>query len=245
MRPVVRPLVLEHPGQLRRAQRLAPGAVVAHDGHQGLVQVARRGRDLPFLLAGRIEVLDHEAVFARRHRQVAVVTRLVQAHRGAQQAAGVFQRADQRRQHGAGPAALIGAPAVIHRLAQRHRHRPQRQGLAVDDDGLADAGGFEVFVGDAADGRGLDVADRLGPFRAVLLDVPRQHLVGGRTLDVAVLATLLVGIDHHGMRHAVAACHGGLGAGRVMRHGAGGVLVPDQRLAALRIAQVEAVGRHR
>ena len=243
-RPVVRALALEHPGQLRRAQCLAPGAVVANDGHQRLVQVARGRRRLPLLLAGRIEVLDHEAVFARLHRQMAIVARLVKAHRGADQTAGIFQRADQGRKHRAGPAAFVGTPAVVHRLAQGHGDRPQRKRLAVDHDGFADARGVEIFVGDAAYRRGLHVADGFRPFRRVLGDVLGQHLVSRPTLDVGVFTTLLVGIDDDSMGDVVTACDGGTRTRRIVGNGSSREFVPDQRLAALRIAQVKAVRRH-
>ena len=62
---------------------------------------------------------------------------------------------------------LEAAPAVVDRLAQRHRHRPVGQRLAVDLDGLADAGVVEVLVRDRRMRRGRHVADARRPLGRV------------------------------------------------------------------------------
>ena len=150
---------------MRRAERLAPRRV-GDQRHQRAMRAARRRTRDPVVLAGRVHRIVHEAVRAGRDARPAIVGRAVEPHRGAERPARHFERADQAGQQRARPAAFVAAPAVVHGLAERDRDRPQRQGLALDLDRLADAGVVEELVGDAADGPRLDVADRHPPIPA-------------------------------------------------------------------------------
>ena len=199
------------------------------------------GFAVPFVAAGGVERVVHDAVGGRAHRLQAVVSGPVEFHRRAQRAARHFQRTHQSRQQGARPAAFEPAPAIIDALAQHYRHRAERQGLAFDLDGLADTGMGEIFVGDAADGGRRHVAFGLGPFRGEFRDVIDQHLEGrpglGRRMSPALAVRPVLdardGKTSHQRRRR------DRGVERFV-----GVVgeIADQRFQALGIAQVIAVG---
>ena len=240
-RPVAGHLAQVHPRQLRRAQRLAPGAV-ADDRHERAVRVAPGRRRHPVFLVGRVEILRHEAVFAGLDADVAVIVRPVQPHRRAERAAGVLERADEGRQQRPRPAAFERTPAVVDRLAERHRDRAQRQGPAVDVDRRADRGRFEVFVGDAPDRRGRHVAHARRPFRGVFLHVLDEHRVRGRAVDVAEVVTFVIRVDTDCATDGEAPQKRWCRPRCVEGHGAPARLVPQQRLGACGVAQVQAIG---
>src|SRR5262245_58704780 len=98
---------------------------------------SRRAR-YPPLLAGRVHGIIHESVRTGLDARPAIVRRAIEPHRTAERAARHFQRAEQARDQGASPAAFITAPTVVDGLAEGDRHRPERQGDALDLDGLAD-----------------------------------------------------------------------------------------------------------
>ena len=172
-RQALRRPVEEHPGEMRRPERLAPRPV-GGERHQRAVGVADVRTRRPVLLVGRIERVGHEAVRPRLDAADAVGHRAVEPHRRPQRAAGNLEPADQRHGDGARPAALEAAPAVVDGLAERDGDRPERQRLAVDLDRLADARLGEELVGDAANRRRRHVADRRRPFRRVAAPCARR-----------------------------------------------------------------------
>ena len=117
------------------------------------------------LLVGGVEIRRHEAVLARLDACQPVAVRLVEAGGGAEGAAGHLERADQHGQHGARPAALEAAPAVVHRLTQYDCDRPEWQYTAFDLDRFADAGVLEILVRHLTNGRCRHVANVCCPLR--------------------------------------------------------------------------------
>ena len=235
-------LFLLHPGQVGRSQGLAPGGV-AHQRYQGAVGVAYlRGGD-PVLLVGGIHRIGEEAVLGELDAVIAIRSGAVDAHGGADGAARHLQCAHQHRQHGAGPAAVEAAPAVVDGLAQGDRHRAQRHGAAVHLDGLADAGVIQVLQGNAADDLVIHVADPSGPQRGKRLHVFDQLFEGGGDLDLLVLPAILVGAQFDTAEDELS-LQGRLGVRGVKGHGPLAFQIVDQRLFCLRVTQVVAVRRH-
>ena len=147
------------------------------------------------LPVGSIEVRRHKAILARLDAGQPISDRLVEPRRGTERTARHFQRPDQRGQHGARPAALVSAPAVVHRLAKDDGNRAERQHAAPDLDRFSDAGIGEVLVRHPAHGRGRHVAQRRRPFRRVgthLLDESRECRRAGGPFVLPIVA---VGAD--------------------------------------------------
>ena len=178
MREMGEILLLHHPGEMGRPERLAPGRV-GDQRHQRAMRAARRRARNPIVFAGRIHRIMHEPVGARRDARPAIIGRTIEPHGGAERAARHVERADQAGNERARPAALVAAPAVIDGLAEGDGDRPERQRHAFDLDRLADTGMREEFVGDAADAGGRHIADRRRPFRRIGLHMGDQMREGG------------------------------------------------------------------
>ena len=195
---------------------------------------------VPGVRRGGVELVAHEAVFARQHGADARGRRPHQLHSRAERPARHLQRADQHGEHGARPAGVVAAPAVVDALSEQDGNRPERQRLAFDLDGLADAGVGDIFVGNAPDGLRRHLAFGFGPLRRVLRDQV-QHELEGRfrrhslMVPARVVGPEFVAVDLVGAFHGGVADFGVVGLGRAV----GGI--PDQRLA-VRIAYEKAVG---
>ena len=239
-RPVVGRLLLEQPRQVRRSERGRPRRV-RYQRHQRLVGVADVRLAHPAFLRSLVELERHQPVGARHHRADARGGGAHQLHRGAERAAGNFQRAHQHREQRARPAAVEAAEAVVHSLAERDCDGTEGQRHAFDLDGLADAGVREVLVGDAADdGRG-NVALGGGPLRRVPLHVLEQLVERGLAARGVVKNALAVRAVLHACERVLAIQRRILQRRVVVRPGLAVGCIPDERLAAVRVAQVPAV----
>ncbi len=190
---------------------------------------------------GRIEGVGHEAVDPRRDAADAVGHRAVETHGGAERAAGNLERADQGNRHGARPATLVTAPAVIDRLAQGDGDGTEGQHHAVDLDRLADTGLVGEFIGDAANGCRRHVTDRRRPFgrirRHVRGELAERGFAGKRAAgDLFAVGTQL------DRRSGEAAFQRRLRVRRIVSHRRAALAIPDQRLLAFGIAQIGALG---
>ena len=238
------PSLQPQPGQGRGTEQLRAHLVAAH-GRQAVMGMAGKGVGVPAFLVGGGEGMGHEPVFPGLHRQRPFPVRIA-GHVGgaAQHAAGHLQRAHQHLHHGMRPDALVSAPAVVDGFAQYRHHRTERQFASVHDLGLADMGMGQVFVGDAADGRGRDFGNLRGPFRGLA----GQHLPGlfqpGRAFDTVIAPGLIIGADLDCIGYGERPDQGRVRVGLVIRHGAVGIGVPHQRFFRSRVAQVEPVGSH-
>ena len=170
MREFVEILLLHHPGEMRRPERLAPGRI-GDQRHQRAMRAARARARNPLVLTRRVHRIVHEPVGARRDARPAIIGRPVEPHGGAKRAARHVERAEQAGNQRARPAALVAAPAIVDGLAERDGDRPERQRDAFDLDRLADMGMGKELVGDAADAGSRHVADRRRPFRRIGLHV--------------------------------------------------------------------------
>ena len=171
--PVLRRLLAEHPREMRRPERVRPRRV-RRQRHERRVRVADARLGGPVLAVGRIHRVGHEPVRSRLHARLPRRGGAVEPHGRAERPAGHLERADEARGERPRPAAFVAAPAVRHRLAERDRHRPQRQLDAVDHRRRADARVREVLGRDAPDRAGPDVAHALGPLGRVLAPCARR-----------------------------------------------------------------------
>jgi hypothetical protein len=174
--------------------------------------------------------------------EVAVGRRAVQAHRGAERAAGHLERADQARHQGARPAAVEATPAVVDGLAERDGHRAVGKFTALDLGGLADARVVDELQRQAPDDLVRHVADAPGPQRRIPGGVVNQLLERRLHLLHAVLPGVVVGTDLDA-RDLERALERRVAVRRVERHRALALQAVDQRLAGRRVAQEEAVWR--
>jgi len=243
LRPVRRRVLREHPRQVRGSERLRPRTVAGqwHERAMRVAPVAPPRLADPVNGVGRIQLVVQEAVGAGPHALHPVLVRTVDAHRGAERAARHFERADQHCEHRARPAALERAPAVVHRLAERDRDRPVRQRAAVDLDRCADRCRVDVFVRHAADRLGIDLAQRSRPLRAVGADVRKEPVECRRRTRLAMVPAFLVGTLLEARADDEIARQRRDGSRVIVDNGSAARRVENERLAALRIAQVEAV----
>ena len=203
--------------------------------------IAHLRAGFPVLEVGRIHRVIHESVRAHLDARLARGRRPVQAHRGAERAPRNFERPEQAGDQGARPDAFIAAPTVVDRPAERYRHRPERQHYTVDLDRLSDAGGIEVFRGDAPYGSAGDVAHLLRPLGRVRPHVLDELAEAGVRLDALVHPYLFVGADFQRVQlERPFQCR--VGVRMVVRHRALGFQIPDEGLLRLRVAQKIAVG---
>ena len=194
--------VEEHPGKVRRAERLAPRPVRC-ERHHAAVSVADVRLLRPVLAIGRVERIGHEAVRPGFHALLALRHRPVQPHGGAERASRHFESAHQDCKERPRPATFEPAPAVGDGLAQTHGHRPQRQRLAFDLDGLADPGSIYEFVCDAPHALGRHVADRFRPFGGIRPHVENQLVERRHAIEFALRQNLRVRANldgHHAPR---------------------------------------------
>ena len=166
----IRRLALQHPGQVRRPQGLAPGRI-GGQRHQGLVRVAVCRPVVPTLCIRRVHGIIHEAINSRLHTGLARRGRAIQAHRSPERSARHFQGADQTSQHGPGPTAIEPAPAVVDRLPKRHSNGTERQFAPVDDHRFAHMGVVDELVGEATHRLFWNIADFRCPGGRLLADV--------------------------------------------------------------------------
>ena len=183
--PAFRRLLLEQPGQMRRPKRGRPGRV-GGERHQGLVRVADMRLGRPLVPRRRVERVVHDPVALRPDGEVTVIGRPVELDRGPERPARHFEGADQRREQGARPAGLVAAPAVVDPLPQHHRDGAERERLPFDLYGLAHHRVGQVFVGDAADALGRNVALGFRPFRREVAHMIEEELEGGPRLGLFV-----------------------------------------------------------
>ena len=165
----------------------------------------------------------------------------VEAHRRAERPARHLEAADQRGEHRPRPHALEAAPAVVHRLAEAHGHRPVRHAHTLDVDRLADVRVVEELARDPPHRRRRHVADARRPFRRVrshVRDELRERRLAGQA---AVRQHVVVGPDLDRVDFVPAFERLG-DAGRVVRDGVAARGIPHQRLPRRAVAQVIAVG---
>jgi hypothetical protein len=155
---------------------------------------------------------------------VALGHRAVEPHRGAEDAARDFERAHQRGEQRARPAALEPAPAVGHRFPEADGDRPVGQFLVFDLNKRTHLSCVEILARDAPDRRRGHVADRVRPFGRIRLHVRDELRERGLAFELAFGEHVAVRADLE--REVRFAC--------LERRG-------DDRLAVARVAQVVAV----
>ena len=169
----------------------------------------------------------------------------VQAHRGADGAAGHVERADQAGPSACAPSSSRSRPSRYSPSCQRPPPG-DRAGAALDLDRRADLGMVEVFVaGDAADGRRRYVADALRPLRGEGALVVEQLAEGTAHRRGLMGDEFLVGQSTSRPEAREVAVERGIDAGVSKTTALPDLEVPHQRLAGVGIAQVKPLGATR
>ncbi len=235
-RPVLGCLLLEQPRQMRRTERRRPRRI-GHQRHQRLVGVADVRLPHPAVARRLVELILHQAVGTRQYRADARNRRTHELDRRAECATRHFERTDQDGEHRPRPAGVVATPAVVDRLADHDRHRPERQGVALDLDRLANAGVRQIFIGDTPD-RVRRHAALLGrPVGRIALHVLEEDRERRPCLRLLVFDHFIVGTVLDASQCVFAVQRRILQARIVVDLVLTVGQIVDQRLAAFRVAQ--------
>ena len=181
---------------------------------------------LPLALFRGVEREGHETVLARGDTGHAVPVRPDHQRGGAQHAAGHLQRAHEDLHYRARPDTFISAPAIVHGLAQHHRHRAQWQLPTLHHMGRAYFRGLQELIGDAADGGGRHVRNRRCPLGGALGHMVLELIMGRVRLHIAMFPVLVIRTDLDGVLNDPCPFQCRIGACGIEWHGAMGAQIP-------------------